>query len=95
MNDKDDKKQLDEEDIQDAAGGFPGMMPGSPQNPHREGCWFSEGGPPSNMYGATRYPCATRLCKAVPFGKLDWYQCKCHGFDECIQKWHKHGSKAH
>jgi len=79
------KEEISEENLENVAGGF---WPGSMTNPHKVDCWFRGAGEPQTKYGTMRYLCGTSLCKAIPFGQTQWYQCICWGTDRCIEKWH-------
>ena len=67
--------KLNEDDLEQVAGG----VSDGPLNP----CYFLPTGSKKEMGGAIWLQCGARFCYGTESG------CSCHGFSNCMDKWHR------
>jgi len=85
-------RELNAEELDDVAGGTgKDSKKGDLISPD---CWFFATGNAEMKFGAMRKRCGQFACRALPFGNLNFYWCKCHDKDRCIDNWHLVDSHA-
>ena len=86
--------ELNEEDLEAAAGGEQGHFPSNPIISSE--CWFKHNGGSEMRNGAYRKKCQAFACTALVFGGefTAWYRCPCWGSGKCIDGWHYESSCA-